>query len=189
MYRSYFDQLQYAINTVDCSVITAVENELADTPIVYAFGNGGHIAIAEYMTSVYRGGITADTNLKAAAVSICSNRFLLANSASEFGADYVYGRILHSMAVHSGTGLGFCHTGNSIDIINGLKVARARGLATVAFVGFDGGIILDKQLADHIIHVKSQNYGIIEDTHSAIIHAITQSIRVKNALVDAELKL
>ena len=45
----------------------------------------------------------------------------------------------------------------------------------VAFVGFDGGAA--GQLADVTVHIHSHDYGLVEDVHSALGHAMTVAVR------------
>jgi D-sedoheptulose 7-phosphate isomerase len=45
----------------------------------------------------------------------------------------------------------------------------------LALVGFKGGRL--KDLADHTLHVAVENYGIVEDTHQAIVHLVTQFLK------------
>jgi DNA-binding MurR/RpiR family transcriptional regulator len=52
-----------------------------------------------------------------------------------------------------------------------------RGVPTIAFVGFKGGEL--KRIADHVVHVEIENYGIAEDTHQSVMHVLTQYIKAK----------
>jgi D-sedoheptulose 7-phosphate isomerase len=44
-------------------------------------------------------------------------------------------------------------------------------MPAIAFVGFSGAL---RELADHVVWVPADNYGIAEDTHQSLIHVITQ---------------
>jgi hypothetical protein len=59
----------------------------------------------------------------------------------------------------------------------------------MAFVGFDGGQVVRDKLADCIVHVKSNNYGVVEDAHMAILHSLIQMVRIDYALDPESLKL
>jgi phosphoheptose isomerase len=48
---------------------------------------------------------------------------------------------------------------------------------TIAFVGFKGGRL--KEIADHVVHVEVENYGIVEDTHQSLIHVLTQYMKAR----------
>jgi D-sedoheptulose 7-phosphate isomerase/D-glycero-D-manno-heptose 1,7-bisphosphate phosphatase len=69
-------------------------------------------------------------------------------------------------------------SGNSPNILSALRTAKASNMKTIALVGFDGGEA--KDLADIVLHVPVNNYGIVEDAHQAIMHVIAQHIRITN---------
>jgi D-sedoheptulose 7-phosphate isomerase len=62
-------------------------------------------------------------------------------------------------------------SGNSPNILAGLKTATGKGIRTIGLLGFDGGAAID--LVDVAIHIPSRDYGVVEAAHSAITHAIT----------------
>ena len=59
--------------------------------------------------------------------------------------------------------------------MHALTWARDHGVRTIAITGFDGGAA--RAVAEVAIHVDSVNYGVIEDLHQAIMHALAQYIR------------
>ena len=63
----------------------------------------------------------------------------------------------------------------SPNIVRALTWARDNGLATIALTGFTGGGA--RTVAEVAIHVDSTNYGIIEDLHQAVTHALAQYLR------------
>ena len=66
-------------------------------------------------------------------------------------------------------------SGRSANIVRALTWARDHGLGTIALTGFDGGGA--RTIADVCVHVDSTNYGMIEDLHQTIMHALAQYIR------------
>jgi phosphoheptose isomerase len=87
------------------------------------------------------------------------------------------------------TAIAVSSSGNSLNIIEGLREAKKKNMSTMALVGFNGGQVVRDKLADCIIHVKSNNYGIVEDSHMAILHSLIQMIRTDYALDQDTLKL
>jgi DNA-binding MurR/RpiR family transcriptional regulator len=77
--------------------------------------------------------------------------------------------------------IGISASGNSPNIVQALEVARRLDARTIALLGFDGGAAL--RAAEIAVHVPCTHYGLAEDAHSAIGHAITDAIR--KALTDA----
>ena len=53
--------------------------------------------------------------------------------------------------------------------------ARDNDVAVIAFTGFSGGRTAG--LATVNVHVDADNYGVIEDTHQALMHILAQYIR------------
>mgnify|MGYP000494005485 CR=1 FL=1 len=74
-------------------------------------------------------------------------------------------------------------SGNSANIINGLAAANKHSMKTIALVGFNGGSVKENNLADTILHVNSNNYGVVEDTHMIILHALIQKLRKDRSAV------
>ncbi len=67
-------------------------------------------------------------------------------------------------------------SGNSANVVNACKYAMERGVPTIAFVGFTGGEL--SRLADHVVHVPIENYGMAEDAHQSVMHVITQYLKL-----------
>lgn len=63
-------------------------------------------------------------------------------------------------------------SGNSENILHALDIADAMGLHRLALLGFGGGAAA--RMAEIAIVVDSCDYGVVEDTHLAIGHALTR---------------
>ncbi len=72
-------------------------------------------------------------------------------------------------------------SGNSENLIVALAEARARGLATIAMVGYDGGRIAAERLADHVIVTRSQNIPRIQEAQASAYHALRELIELAPA--------
>ena len=60
-------------------------------------------------------------------------------------------------------------------MLNGVKVARAKGATTIGFIGFDGGKL--KELVDIAVVVPINNMEQAEDIHLLLSHTITTCLR------------
>jgi D-sedoheptulose 7-phosphate isomerase len=65
-------------------------------------------------------------------------------------------------------------SGKSPNIIEAIDMAGRLGMTSIALTGFDGGKAAE--ICDVNINVSSSNYGVIEDAHQAIMHALAQHI-------------
>ncbi len=57
-----------------------------------------------------------------------------------------------------------------------LAEARKRGLLTVALVGYDGGEILRRGLADFVLAVPSDYIPRIQEVHASIYHTLLATL-------------
>jgi phosphoheptose isomerase len=60
-------------------------------------------------------------------------------------------------------------------VVKSVEKARDMNMIIIAFTGFDGGKI--SRLANVVLYTNENNYGIVEDSHQAIMHVIAQQIR------------
>ena len=74
-------------------------------------------------------------------------------------------------------------SGRSANIVRALEWARDHGLRTIAITGFDGGEA--RAVAEVSLHVECTNYGIVEDLHQTVMHALAQYIRHSRMTADA----
>ncbi|MEZ4640059.1 MAG: SIS domain-containing protein [Caldilineaceae bacterium] len=66
-------------------------------------------------------------------------------------------------------------SGNSANVVAAVEAARERGVYTIGFLGFSGGML--KDMVDYAVTVPSNNYGYIEDVHMIFVHMLTAYIR------------
>ena len=69
-------------------------------------------------------------------------------------------------------------SGGSRNIIMALEEARKRKLLTVALLGYDGGEILRRGLADFPIVVRSDYIPRIQEVQASIYHVIREALEV-----------
>jgi phosphoheptose isomerase len=150
---------------------------------VFSCGNGGSAAIANHLQCDHLKGVRTATDLTPRVVSLSSNVELLTAIANDTSYDHVFAYQLQSQARPGDVLMAISSSGNSPNIVGALTWAREHGLSTIALTGFDGGAA--KALADVVIHVDGANYGIVEDQHQAIMHALAQYIRHSRMTTDA----
>jgi D-sedoheptulose 7-phosphate isomerase len=135
-------------------------------------GNGGSAAIAnhaEYDCTAHQ-----DENALNAR-SLSSNSTVLTALANDLGYQSVFERQVSRIGREGDVLVLISSKGNSPNVVDACRAAKARGLVTVAFVGFDGGAL--KGMADHVVHIPLHNYGVVEDMHQACFHVVAQYLR------------
>ena len=150
---------------------------------VFSCGNGGSAAIANHMQCDHVKNVRTATDLFPSVVSLSTNVELLTAVANDMGYENVFVYQLQSQSRPGDVLMAVSSSGRSPNIVRALTWARDQGLRTIALTGFDGGGA--KTVAEAAIHVDCTNYGIIEDMHQAIMHALAQYIRQSRMTADA----
>ena len=73
--------------------------------------------------------------------------------------------------------IGISGSGNSLNVVNALLLARQAGASTLALCGFDGGRIDHPDLSDVTIHVPSHSMEQVEDAFAVLCHCLLYTLR------------
>jgi len=141
---------------------------------VYLFGNGGSAALASHLACDLAKGTAANGRRRMRAVSLNDNLALLTALANDLEYDEIFAEQLHHIEPGD-VALAISSSGNSPNVVRGLKVAQQAGATTVAITGFKGGRV--KSLCDMCLVVPSDNVQYIEDSHLSVMHAIFSAVR------------
>ncbi len=150
---------------------------------VFCCGNGGSAAIANHLQCDYLKGIRTGTDLAPRVVSLSSNVELLTAIANDLAYEDIFTYQLQSQSAPGDVLIAISSSGCSANIVRALTWARDHSLRTIALTGFDGGEA--RAVAEVTVHVDGANYGIVEDLHQAIMHALAQYIRQSRMTPDA----
>jgi D-sedoheptulose 7-phosphate isomerase len=100
--------------------------------------------------------------------------------ANDIGADAIFLRQLIAQARPEDIAIGISTSGGSRNIITALEEARKRNMLTVALLGYDGGEIKRKRLADFPVVVNCDYIPRIQEVQASIYHVIRESLQVLN---------
>ncbi len=149
---------------------------------VFSCGNGGSAAIANHLQCDHVKGIATSTDLRPRVVSLAASVELLTAIANDISYDDVFAYQLQAQASAGDVLIAISSSGRSPNIVRALAWARDHSLATIALTGFDGGAA--RATADVAVHVDGANYGVIEDLHQAVMHALAQYLRQSRMTAD-----
>lgn len=187
-YFNYITKLYSASMLIDQSKINeGYDLLLNNMNNVTIMGNGGSAAIADHFCCDFVKGVRNDTNLRPRCTSLVSNGPVLTAIANDYSYNSIFSKQIEY--VEPSLVIAVSSSGNSKNIVEGLQAARSLGIKTIALVGFDGGDVLKQNLADVVVHINTDNYGIIEDSHMMILHSWVQKIRTDFAIDSKSLKL
>jgi D-sedoheptulose 7-phosphate isomerase len=142
---------------------------------VYVFGNGGSAATASHFVCDLVKGAQVPGFRPLRAFSLTDSTPLMTAISNDIAYGQTFARMLETHIEPDDIALGISASGNSPNLVEGLRTAARLGARTIALLGFDGGAALS--IAEIAIHIPCSDYGLVEDTHAALGHAITQSVR------------
>jgi D-sedoheptulose 7-phosphate isomerase len=100
--------------------------------------------------------------------------------ANDIGTDAIFLRQLIAQGRPEDVAIGISTSGGSRNIIMALEEARKRNMLTVALLGYDGGEIKRKRLADFPVVVSCDYIPRIQEVQASIYHVIRESLEVLN---------
>ena len=184
---AYAAELSRALNSVNLARISAAADMLSDAyqrdAAVFACGNGGSASIANHLQCDHVKGVRNGTDMTTRVYSLSTNVELLSAIANDLSYDMVFEYQLQSLARADDVLLAVSSSGRSPNIVRALRWANAHDMHTIALTGFSGGGA--REIATVSVHVNSDNYGIIEDTHQACMHLLAQYVRQSRMTADA----
>lgn len=136
-------------------------------------GNGGSAADAQHLATEYVVRFAFDREALPA-IALTTDTSLLTAAANDFGFEHVFAR---QVAALGRTGdLLFLHStsGRSPNLLEAARVARARGVHTVALLAGDGGAL--REQVDVALVVPTPNGAFAQALHIAIGHAICEQV-------------
>ncbi|HVS06611.1 MAG TPA: SIS domain-containing protein [Candidatus Dormibacteraeota bacterium] len=142
---------------------------------VYIVGNGGSAATATHFACDLSKATIVEGRARLRVTSLTDNVALLTAWANDTSYENVFAEQLYNLLNTGDVVIAISASGNSPNVLAAIDAARARGATTVGLVGFAGGSL--KDAADAAIHVESNSYGVVEDCHLVLEHAITESTR------------
>lgn len=100
--------------------------------------------------------------------------------ANDVGVEVVFLRQLIAHACPDDVAIGISTSGGSRNIIMALEEARKRKMLTVALLGYDGGEIKRRGLADFPIVVQCDYIPRIQEVQASIYHIIRETLEALN---------
>ena len=112
------------------------------------------------------------------AVSLAFEPATLSAIANDIGPEVLFLRQLIAHARSGDVAVAISTSGGSRNVIAALEEARRRRLATVALLGYDGGEVLRRGLADVAVVVRSDYIPRIQEVQASIYHLIREQMEV-----------
>lgn len=135
---------------------------------VYLIGNGGSSGIISHAS------IDFINACKIKANPITDNSILTC-LANDYGYENVFSEALSTLITSNDLLIAVSSSGNSKNIINGVKTANKSNAKSITLSGFKNSNPLREE-GDYNLWLNSNSYGFAEIGHALLLHYITDSI-------------
>ena len=134
-----------------------------------AFGNGGSSADAQHLCAELVGRFLLDRRALPA-VALTTNQALLTAWSNDCRFDDIFARQIEGLGRPGDVAWGISTSGNSDNVVNGLRRAREMGLSTIGLTGAEGGRVAEH--CDVLMAVPLLQTPRIQEVHLVTFHAI-----------------
>ena len=163
--QSNMDQLE--------RVVREIVEALREGRKVLLFGNGGSAADAQHLAAEFVNRFFYDRGALAA-IALTTDSSVITSISNDYAYEQIFSRQIEALGKKGDVAIGISTSGNSPNVLAGLKKARQMGLLTVAMSGGSGGEM--KTAADISLIVPSQETPRIQEVHITIGHVICELV-------------
>lgn len=165
-YADYDEELSYERGVEE--LVQAFLKVRCNGGKVFFIGNGGSAAIAIHMTADFmKNGKMKTYSLYDSSVVSCMG--------NDYGYEEVFSRQLEVYMDKNDLLVAISSSGNSLNIVNAIDVARKKNSKVITLSGFkpDNRI---RQMGDYNVYIGIEHYGIVESIHNLLLQQIVDTI-------------
>jgi D-sedoheptulose 7-phosphate isomerase len=171
--RALRDQVAVRAGEV-ADAVYAIASELKAGGKLILFGNGGSATDAtDWALDCV---MPEDDSAPIPAVSLSLEPAVLTAVANDVGTEVIFLRQLIAQARPHDVAVALSTSGGSKNVVAALEEARKRKMLTVALLGYDGGEIARRNLADIMLVVHNEYVPRIQEAQGTIYHLIREGL-------------
>lgn len=140
---------------------------------VYFFGNGGSAAEAQHLAAELSGRFMLDRPAYGG-LALTVDTSALTAIANDYGYEHIFARQLQGLVHEGDVACGMSTSGESANVVLGLRTARAKGATTIAFSGNGGGSVARE--ADISFIGPSGPSWMVQEVHLALGHILCELV-------------
>ncbi|MGA7225987.1 MAG: SIS domain-containing protein, partial [Candidatus Acidiferrales bacterium] len=110
------------------------------------------------------------------AISLAMEPANISAIANDVGTELIFLRQLIAQARTNDVAVAISTSGGSKNVVIALEEARKRRMLTIALLGYDGGEVLRRRLADFPLIVRSDYIPRIQEVQASIYHLIREAL-------------
>jgi D-sedoheptulose 7-phosphate isomerase len=140
---------------------------------ILVFGNGGSAADSQHLAGELINRFKKDRE-PLPCIALTTDTSVLTSIANDYDFSEVFVKQIKALGSKGDIALGISTSGNSPNVVEGLKIAKEKGLYTVGLGGGDGGKM--KEFCDILILAPSKETPRIQECHLLFIHIFAELV-------------
>jgi len=137
------------------------------------FGNGGSAADSQHIAAEFIGRFQKERK-SLPAIALTTDTSILTSLANDYGFETIFKRQIEGLGKEGDVAIGISTSGNSVNVIEAVKIAKKKGLKTISLTGNKGGKLAD--LTDINIDVPSSVTARVQEAHICVCHCICEIV-------------
>lgn len=182
--RDYFSLCSKTFESLDLESLETLARQIhtawLEGHFVFICGNGGSGANASHFcedlgkSTLDPKDFNNDDMPRLKVLSLTDNTPYILAWGNDEGFDRVFVEQLKNFASPGDMLISISGSGNSPNVLRAVEWANSHQLTTWGVTGFDGGQL--QQLADHNLHVDSDDMGLVESVHLVAFHWVLDDV-------------
>ncbi len=177
--NTYFAELEQMLRDISQAhlqnILSLLEDAYRNGHRIFIMGNGGSAATASHFALDLAKNTIMPGAPRLKAISLTDHVPLITAWSNDTAYEHIFEEQLANMIEPGDVVIGISTSGNSLNVINALNLAKKSRAATVGLLGAKGGLI--KNLVDAYVLAPGQNIEQEEDAHMILAHIITRHMR------------
>ena len=157
--------LQSCVTDIALSVQLILDSIKSNGKVLWC-GNGGSAADAQHLSTELMGGMTNHERKPIPSLALTTDSSFLTAWSNDTDFNSVFSRQIQGLGKPGDVLFAITTSGNSENIIAGVRQAKYKGLSTIVLTGGNGGKV--KSISDISIIVPSNNTQRIQESHIMI---------------------
>ena len=144
-------------------------------------GNGGSAADAQHIAAEFIGRFKRERR-SLPALALTTDTSVLTALGNDYAYEQVFSRQIEGLGEKGDVLIALSTSGNSKNVLEAVKAAKAKGIATIGFTGSQGGAL--KDACDLCFQAQSRETPHIQEVHITALHALSEV--VENLVLPSE---
>ena len=176
---TYLTELEQMMRSIEQeslhNILSLLEDCYHNGHRVFLMGNGGSAATASHFALDLAKNTIMPQVPRLKAISLTDHVPLITAWSNDTAYEHIFSEQLANLIEPGDVVIGISASGNSLNVINALLLAKQSRAFTVGILGATGGKI--KDIVDAYVLAPGQNIEQEEDAHLIIAHIITRHMR------------